>query len=89
MRISIAQSLPLTRWKRSNSGWSSNVDAGDGTPVIGLTLRYDGIDNFRFCLLHELSHVINHLTLTEQIIIDDLELQGFDSFCVTLSQIPG
>ena len=30
---------------------------GDGTPVIGLTLRYDRIDNFWFCLLHELAHV--------------------------------
>ena len=30
---------------------------GDGTPVIALTLRYDRIDNFWFCLLHELAHV--------------------------------
>ncbi len=51
----------------------------DGTPVVGLTLRHDRIDNFWFCLLHELSHVIKHLTLTERIIIDDLDLQDFDS----------
>jgi hypothetical protein len=31
--------------------------ATDGTPVIGLTLRYDRLDNFWFCLLHELAHV--------------------------------
>ena len=27
----------------------------DGTPVVGLTLRYDRIDSFWFCLLHELA----------------------------------
>ena len=32
-----------------------------GSPVIGLTLRYDRIDNFWFCLLHELAHVGRHL----------------------------
>ena len=34
---------------------------GDGRPVIGLTLRYDRIDGFWFCLLHELAHVGRHL----------------------------
>ena len=33
----------------------------DGRPVIGLTLRYDRIDNFWFTLLHELAHVGLHL----------------------------
>ncbi|MBX9606541.1 MAG: transcriptional regulator [Gammaproteobacteria bacterium] len=33
----------------------------DGRPVIGLTLRYDRIDNFWFCLLHELAHVGRHM----------------------------
>lgn len=51
----------------------------DGTPVIGLTLRYDRIDNFWFCLLHELAHVSRHLTSTERIIIDDLDLRGHDA----------
>ncbi len=35
--------------------------SGDGRPVIGLTLRYDRIDNFWFTLLHELAHVGRHL----------------------------
>jgi HTH-type transcriptional regulator/antitoxin HigA len=48
----------------------------DGTPVIGLTLRYDRIDNFWFCLLHELAHVSKHLTESERLIIDDLDLRG-------------
>lgn len=50
----------------------------DGTPVIGLTLRYDRIDNFWFSLLHELAHVTRHLTPTERIIVDDLDLRGHD-----------
>ena len=33
----------------------------DGRPVVGLTLRYDRIDNFWFTLLHELAHVGLHL----------------------------
>ena len=33
----------------------------DGRPVVGLTLRYDRIDNFWFTLLHELAHIGLHL----------------------------
>jgi HTH-type transcriptional regulator / antitoxin HigA len=31
-----------------------------GAPVIGLTIRYDRIDNFWFTLLHELAHLGRH-----------------------------
>jgi HTH-type transcriptional regulator/antitoxin HigA len=48
----------------------------DGTPVIGLTLRYDRIDNFWFCLLHELAHVSKHLSASDRLIIDDLDLRS-------------
>jgi HTH-type transcriptional regulator/antitoxin HigA len=51
----------------------------DGTPVIGLTLRHDRIDNFWFCLLHELAHVAKHLTESDRIIIDDLDLRRHDA----------
>lgn len=51
----------------------------DGTFVIGLTLRYDRIDNFWFCLLHELAHVAKHLSGSERIIIDDLDFRGHDT----------
>ena len=34
----------------------------DGAPVIGLTLRYDRLDNFWFTLFHELAHVKLHLS---------------------------
>jgi HTH-type transcriptional regulator / antitoxin HigA len=48
----------------------------DGTPVIGLTLRYDRIDNFWFCLLHELAHIGRHLSGTRRDgFIDDLSLR--------------
>lgn len=33
----------------------------NGNPVIGLTLRYDRLDNFWFVLFHELGHVFLHL----------------------------
>lgn len=33
----------------------------DGRPVIALTLRHDRLDNFWFCLLHELAHVGRHM----------------------------
>lgn len=49
---------------------------GDGRPVIGLTLRYDRLDNFWFCLLHELAHVGRHMDDGEgDAFIDDLTLR--------------
>lgn len=51
----------------------------NGTPAIGLTLRYDRIDHFWFCLLHELAHVAKHLSAAEPIIVDDLDLRGYDA----------
>ena len=47
-----------------------------GRPVIGLTLRYDRIDNFWFCLLHELAHIGLHLDDGEDdAFVDDLTLR--------------
>jgi HTH-type transcriptional regulator/antitoxin HigA len=49
---------------------------GDGRPVIGLTLRYDRIDNFWFCLLHELAHVGRHMDNNKgNAFVDDLTLR--------------
>ncbi|MBI9111123.1 type II toxin-antitoxin system HigA family antitoxin [Maridesulfovibrio ferrireducens] len=46
-------------------------------PVIGMSLRYDRIDYFWFTLLHELAHLaLNHLTASDDCIIDDLELHN-------------
>jgi len=50
----------------------------DGTPVIGMTLRHDRLDNFWFCLLHELAHIAKHLTSSDSIIVDDLDLRRDD-----------
>jgi HTH-type transcriptional regulator / antitoxin HigA len=48
----------------------------DGTPVIGLTLRYDRLDNFWFCLCHELAHIVLHLQPgSGDGFIDDLNLK--------------
>ncbi len=52
----------------------------DGTPVVGLTLRYDRIDNFWFCLLHELAHIGRHLKKDgNEIFIDDLDIRGHEA----------
>lgn len=47
----------------------------DGRPVIGLTLRHDRVDNFWFCLFHELAHLRLHLSVSpEQAFFDDFDL---------------
>jgi HTH-type transcriptional regulator/antitoxin HigA len=52
----------------------------DGSPVIGLTLRHDRMDNFWFSLLHELSHVMKHLAKdSAEIFIDDFDLRGHEA----------
>ena len=48
----------------------------DGRPVIGLTLRYDRIDNFWWVLMHELAHAMFHLDEDSPAFIDDLKLDG-------------
>jgi HTH-type transcriptional regulator/antitoxin HigA len=48
-----------------------------GTPVIGLTLRHDRLDNFWFTLLHEVGHVALHLNDGEtSTFLDDLDEPG-------------
>ena len=51
----------------------------DSTPVIGLTLRYDRLDNFWFCLLHELAHIGRHMDgQRDEAFIDDLSLRDVE-----------
>ena len=46
----------------------------DSGPVIGLTLRYDRLDNFWFVIFHELFHIIQHLRKSKlESIFDDLD----------------
>ena len=48
----------------------------DGTPVIGLTLRHDRLDNFWFSLCHELAHQVLHLEgLAGEAFFDDLSIE--------------
>ena len=52
---------------------------GDGRPVVALTLRYDRLDNFWFCLLHELAHVGRHMDHNDgHAFVDDLTLRSLD-----------
>jgi len=50
----------------------------DGTPIIGLTLRYDRIDNFWFTLMHEVAHIWKHVEDNSEAILDDLETPSDD-----------
>ena len=43
-------------------------------PVIGLTLRYDRIDNFWFTLMHEIGHIKLHYNENITSFFDDLDL---------------
>lgn len=44
-----------------------------GRPVIGMTLRYDRLDNFWFTLAHELAHVHLHLHDRNVAFFDDID----------------
>ena len=55
------------------------MKSATGRPVIGLTLRYDRIDNFWWVLMHELAHVVRHLPETDETFIDDLGLASTDA----------
>lgn len=45
-------------------------------PIIGLTLRYDRLDNFWFTLMHELAHIALHLRSESDRYFDDLDFRG-------------
>jgi HTH-type transcriptional regulator/antitoxin HigA len=44
-------------------------------PVVALTLRHDRLDNFWFCLLHEVAHVGCHLHTSRDAFLDDMDLR--------------
>src|SRR5207244_4612633 len=48
----------------------------EGNPIVGLTLRYDRIDYFWFCLVHELAHVALHLGAGEPVFYDDHDVDN-------------
>jgi len=49
-----------------------------GQPIIGLTIRYDRMDNFWFTLLHEIGHIVRHVD-AGSFIVDDMSLRGSKS----------
>lgn len=49
----------------------------DGTPVIGLTLRFDRVDNFWFTLIHEVAHLWKH-THGDETFLDNLDSASDD-----------
>lgn len=44
-------------------------------PIIGLSLRHDRIDNFWFCLMHELAHLSLHYGQGDTQFYDDLDVE--------------
>ncbi len=57
----------------SKTAMDGGAIMGHKGPVIGLTIRYDRIDNFWFTLIHELVHVAKHLKEYGESYIDDLD----------------
>jgi len=49
----------------------------DGTPIIGLTLRFDRLDNFWFTLLHEVAHLWKHVD-GQETFLDNLDASSED-----------
>lgn len=48
-------------------------------PIIGLTLRYDRLDNFWFTLMHELAHIALHFDQGINLFYDEIEgVKGVD-----------
>ncbi|HBF30979.1 ImmA/IrrE family metallo-endopeptidase [Rhizobium sp.] len=50
----------------------------DGTPVIGLSLRFDRLDNFWFNLFHELGHIALHFDDDDVLFVDDFSSESKD-----------
>lgn len=49
----------------------------DGTPIVGLTIRHDRLDNFWFTLLHEVAHLWKHVG-DQDAFLDDLDASSED-----------
>lgn len=46
--------------------------------IIGMTIRYDRLDNFWFTLMHELVHVQKHLNEDNPSFLDDLDFHPYE-----------
>ncbi len=45
----------------------------DNSPIIGMTLRYDRLDNFWFTLMHEVAHLLYHVKGNQEAYLDNLD----------------
>jgi HTH-type transcriptional regulator/antitoxin HigA len=70
--------LVIERWLPRTYLDGATIMTNKLHPVIGLTLRYDRIDNFWFTLLHELAHLALHLDNDSNIFYDDLNIEAED-----------
>ena len=68
--VEIVRHLPRTHLD------GAAMKSEDGHPIIGMTLRYDRIDNFWWVLMHELAHIALHLPDTCEAFVDDDDLRG-------------
>ena len=68
--VEIVRHLPRTHLD------GAAMKSADGRPIIGLTLRYDRIDNFWWVLMHELAHIALHIPETCEAFVDDDDLRG-------------
>lgn len=72
--ISMIVEPSLPRTHLDGAAIMSNLEI----PVIGLTIRYDRVDNFWFTLMHELSHISLHFGSDVIQFYDDLDLETQD-----------
>jgi len=54
------------------------IMADKNRPIVALTLRYDRLDNFWFCLMHELAHICLHFEKSFSQFYDDLDVESND-----------
>lgn len=69
VRLIFVESLPNSKLDAA-CFWLDNQK-----PVIGMTLRYDRIDNFWFTLRHELEHILNGDGKKQAVIDEDIGIQ--------------
>jgi HTH-type transcriptional regulator/antitoxin HigA len=67
--------LFLPHLRRTYLDGAAMMVADANAPVVALTLRHDRLDNFWFCLLHELAHVGQHLHAASDAFLDDMDLR--------------
>ncbi|HVZ79221.1 MAG TPA: ImmA/IrrE family metallo-endopeptidase [bacterium] len=68
----IVQHLPKTKLD------GASFFTSKGNPIVGMTLRFDRIDNFWFTLMHELVHIKMHLKKSEFFFFDDIDSDASD-----------